>query len=360
MPRPRRFLLLVSAFLLASALGVTTASAANSGFVGLSADDLYGNAGPYRDSALDAQRTAGVKLLRVAFSWSATEVAPNSHDFINYDRYVREAAERGITMLPVLFDAPDFYSKRPAGGGQRGYYPPRDNADMARWATLLVQRYGPNGTVWQGHPNPQPITAWQIWNEPTLPVYWRPRPSAPQYMQMLRTVGSAIKAVDPQAEIVTAGLPPSFLRGAIRLQKFIGQIYQGGGTSAFDTLAINSYASSAKGLGNLMGQVRGLMNRRGGRSDNIWITELGWCDKGPKHRFCVGAKKQAQNIGSSLKLIKRKRNAWKLRGFVLFSWRDAQPVPKRLDEWGYHTGLLNSKGKKKPAYNAFVRGVRGL
>ncbi len=70
------------------------------GFVGLSADDLYGNAGPYRDSALDAQRTAGVKLLRVAFSWAGTEVAPNSFDFTNYDRYVREAAARGITMLP--------------------------------------------------------------------------------------------------------------------------------------------------------------------------------------------------------------------------------------------------------------------
>jgi hypothetical protein len=102
------------------------------------------------------------------------------------------------------------------------------------------------------------------------------------------------------------------------------------------------------------------MNMRGGRSDKIWITELGWCDKGPKHRFCVGAKKQAKNIASSLKLIKKKRSAWKLRGFVLFSWRDAQPVANRFDEWGYHTGLLKSDGKKKPAYNAFVRGVRGL
>ena len=102
------------------------------------------------------------------------------------------------------------------------------------------------------------------------------------------------------------------------------------------------------------------MNRRGGRSDGIRITELGWCDKGPKHRFCVGAKKQAKNIGASLKLIKQRRRAWKLRGFVLFSWRDAAPVERKSDEWGYHTGLLNSTGKKKPAYKAFVRGVRGL
>ena len=36
------------------------------------------------------------------------------------------------------------------------------------------------------------------------------------------------------------------------------------------------------------------MNRIGGRSDKLWITEVGWCDKGIKHRFCVGAERQAK------------------------------------------------------------------
>ena len=40
-----------------------------------------------------------------------------------------------------------------------------------------------------------------------------------------------------------------------------------------------------------------------------------------------------------------------------FCWRDGRPYTSR-DFWGNHTGLLTIKGKKKPAYNAFVRGVK--
>ena len=328
-------------------------------FVGMTADDLLGNGGAYRDKALDQQRSARVQLLRVTFNWAAIEIAPNNFDFTTYDKYILDAAARGITMLPVLFNAPDFYSSKPASGAKRGSYPPRDNADMARWATLLVKRYGPNGSIWQGHPKPLPLKAWQIWNEPTLPVYWRPRPSAKQYVAMLRTVGGAIKAEDPTAEIVTGGLPDSRLTGAVRLAPFIQQMYKARGGSAFDTMAINTYAVNARYMGKLMDTTRRVMNRAGGRADKMWITELGWCDKGPRSRFCVGVKGQARNIAASIKLIKQRRRAWKLRGFVLFSWRDGRPYGSG-DQWGLHTGLLNLKGRKKPSYTAFTRGVRGL
>jgi hypothetical protein len=108
-----------------------------------------------------------------------------------------------------------------------------------------------------------------------------------------------------------------------------------------------------------MNTTRKLVNRIGGRPDKLWITEVGWCDKGykPGHRFCVGSRRQAKYIGQSLSLMKKKRSAWKLRGFVLFSWRDGRPYTSR-DFWGNHTGLLTIKGKKKPAFNAFVRGVK--
>ena len=46
---------------------------------------------------------------------------------------------------------------------------------------------------------------------------------------MLRRVGGAIKAADPTAEIVTAGLPDSRLRGAVRLAPFLRGLYKGGG-----------------------------------------------------------------------------------------------------------------------------------
>jgi hypothetical protein len=353
MPRVVRAVLAL-AFVVAFAVPAS-ASAAPAGFVGLSADDLLGNAGSYRDKALAQQQAAGVRLLRVTFDWAAMEVAPNNFDFSIYDRYVREAADHKITVLPVLVHAPDFYSVKP---GTRFSYQPRDNATMARWATLLVDRYGPNGTLWQGAANPHPITAWQIWNEPHLKQYWSPKPNAKQYRSMLQTVGGAIRSRDPNAEIVTAGISDSFLSGAIRLAPFLKALYKGGGSSLFDTVAINSYAVSPKFLGKLLTRSRKLMNGIGGRSDKIWITEVGWCDKGVKHRFCVGAKKQKKYTGQALSLIKKKRSAWKLRGFVWFSWRDGKPYVKGKDFWGNHTGLLTIKGKKKPAYSAFVKGAK--
>jgi hypothetical protein len=348
----------VHAFLAAAVLAAlilpATASAAPAGFVGLSADDNLGNAGPYRDKALDQQEAAGVQLLRVTFDWSLMEAAPNSFDFSIYDRYVREAAAHDITLLPVLVKAPDFYSVKP---GTRFAFQPRDNATMARWATLLVDRYGPNGTIWQGNPNPHPITAWQIWNEPHIKQYWYRKPNAKQYRSMLQTVGAAIRSRDPGAEIVTAGISDSFISGAIRLEPYLKALYKGGGSSAFDTVAINSYAVSPKYLNKLVTRTRKLMNRIGGRSDKIWITEVGWCDKGYKHRFCVGTKKQSKYTSQALSLIKKKRRAWKLRGFVWFSWRDGKPYTSK-DFWGNHTGLLTIKGKKKPAFKAFVKGVK--
>ncbi|HET8821772.1 MAG TPA: hypothetical protein VFM57_09515 [Thermoleophilaceae bacterium] len=345
--------LLGAAVVLALAVPTSASAAPPAGFVGLSADDLLGNAGPYRDTALAQQRAAGVQLLRVAFNWAAIEVAPNSFDFSIYDRYVREASSHNITILPVLVNAPDFYSVKP---GTRFAYQPRDNADMARWATLLVNRYGPNGTLWQGDPNPHPITAWQVWNEPNLSQYWYRRPNAAQYRSMLQTVGAAIKSRDPNAEIVTAGLPDSRLGSAIRLAPYLKSLYRGGGTSAFDTVAINSYAVTPNYLVKLMNTVRKNVNRFGGRSDKLWISEVGWCDKGVKNRFCVG-KRQAKYTSDALKIIKQKRRAWKLRGFVWFAWRDGRPYVRGQDFWGNHAGLLTIGGRKKPAFSAFKRGV---
>jgi hypothetical protein len=353
--------MLAVAVALALALPAAASAAPPPGFVGMSSDDLYGKAGPYRDKALAQQQAAGVQLLRATFSWAAIEInASGSRDYTNYDKYILDAARHNITVLPVLFDPPAWQSARPPGNKKHGTYPPKDFGAMASWAAEAVDRYGPNGLLWRNNPTvpPHPITSWQIWNEPNLGVYWLPKANAKQYLSLLRTVGDAIKSRDPTAEIVTAGMPDSRLGYAIRLAPYLKAFYKGGGSSAFDTLAINSYAVNARYLGKLVTTMRKLVNGIGGSKDKIWITEVGWCDKGVKSRFCVGAKGQAKNIGASLALMKKKRKTWKLRGFVLFNWRDGRPFPGGSDEWGLHAGLLTVKGKKKPAYNVFVRGVK--
>jgi hypothetical protein len=88
--------------------------------------------------------------------------------------------------------------------------------------------------------------------------------------------------VDAGAHIVTAGLPDSKLRGAIPLMRYIDQMYRARAAKYFDSLAINSYAKDDRELGRLLGAVRKRMNAKRDRRAQIWITEIGWGDRGPK------------------------------------------------------------------------------
>jgi hypothetical protein len=171
---------------------------------------------------------------------------------------------------------------------------------------------------------------------------------------MLKVVGRAIKRADRRAEIVTAGLPPSKLAGAVPLQRFVKQLYRAHGKRYFDTLAINSYAKNRRQLTKLLRSIRKLMNRARDRKAKLWITELGWGDSGPPSRFIVGPAAQARLITSSLGTIRKLRRKLRLRGVVYYTWRDARPYPPLYqDLWGLHTGLLDLAGRPKPAFEAF-------
>jgi hypothetical protein len=349
--------------LLASVLLAAPASAAQGAvprdFVGIAADDVFAGDPGYRASALAAQRSVGVGLIRQTFDWSTIETSPGRFDLSAYDAYVASAAAHRVTILPILFNAPGFH-RRSSG---RAACPPRRLSTMARLARVLVRRYGPRGSLWRQRPDVprRPIRSWQIWNEPNLSIYWCNRPNARAYVRMLRVVGRAIRRGDRRAEIVTAGLPNSKLRSAVPLDRYLRRLYRAGGKRWFDTLAINSYAKNRRELRGLLRSTRRLMNRARDRRARIWLTELGWGDSGPSHRFIVGAAGQAARIKASFAYIRRQRARLRLRGVVYYSWRDARPYPPLYrDLWGLHTGLLDLNGNPKPAFHAFTRAVRAL
>ena len=81
----------------------------------------------------------------------------------------------------------------------------------------------------------RPIREWQIWNEPNQPVFnWSDQPFAADYVALLRDAGAAIKAVDPGAKIVLAGLVGTSWTA-------LQTVYQAGGKSLFDVVAIHPF-----------------------------------------------------------------------------------------------------------------------
>ena len=358
MSAPRRLLpLLACALMLAWA--PSTHATVPPDFVGMSSDDTFAGPDQYRSATMAQQRSVGVGLIRQVFDWSWVEPSPGNYDFAVYDSYVLEAARHGIAILPVLHNPPDFYRRSSA----RGWCPPPDLSTMAGFARAAVQRYGPNGSLWRENPGApsMPVRSWQIWNEPNLGIYWCNRPNPREYASMLRVVGQAIKSEDPAAEIVTAGMPDSKLKSAMPLSRYLKGLYRARGKRYFDTLAINSYAKDNRQLADLLKSIRKRMNRSHDRRARIWITEIGWGDSGPRHRFIVGAEGQAVRIANAIKLLGKMRKKLRLRGVVYYSWRDLNPYPPNYDDmWGLHTGLLDLNGNPKPAYNAFGRAVAGL
>ena len=326
------------------------------GFVGLVSDDAFWgtDADPSRQRTMAAIAGTGARVLRQSFYWSMIERQPGEYDFSLYDAYVASAASANLSILPILFDPPAFRSARPAVGARRGTYPPANYTDFAFFAAAMVRRYGPGGAFWQQHPElPQlPIRSWQVWNEPNIPVYWPSGPNPAQYATMLRTVGEGIKAVDPGARVITAGLNESEL--GIKLVPFLKGMYRAGAKGSFDVLALHPYAPGSDLVtAQITRAVREL--RRNGDSARTLVTELGWATGVPSKRALVVSEAgQSALIRRTVTRLARYRDQLRLDGVFYFNWRDVAAAPGSRDRWGLHTGLLREDGSPKPGMQALT------
>jgi hypothetical protein len=330
-------------------------------FFGLVAVHAFGSEGAARAAHMRQIGLTGARTLRQVFDWSAIERVPGVYNLDVYDQYVADAAAHGFSILPVLFDPPAFRSSRPATGAERGYYPPRSNAEFGGFAAMLVRRYGPDGSFWALHPSvpPRPIRAWQVWNEPHLDVFWPTGPDPAAYTRMLQVVGAAIKGADPGAEVVPAAISESNL--GIPLLTYIQGMYNAGAKGSFDSIAVNPYAQAADQVYESLLGVRRLADRNGDPDVPIRVTELGWATGGPPSPFRVSLDDQARLIEGTWAALVRKRSELRLSGLIYFSWRDLAPyIPPYQDYFGLHTGLLDVNGQPKPGVYAFAHVVTAL
>ena len=235
-------------------------------------------------------RAAGVGLIRQEFNWAEFEpLDPEEHPelgedaWTKYDGIVEAAQDAGIEVLARLDRAPSWAT--PGFDPRENPWmqaPPADNAEFARFAGELAAHY--RGKV----------RYYQVWNEPNLFGEWGGRPPNPaEYLAMLRAVGQAIRAADPEARIVLAGLAPTIEMGPENLSDllFLRQLYLLGAKGDFDVAASMSY-----GLWTGPRDVRiddqrvnfpravlwrEVMEAFGDAQTPVWATEYGWMSLPP-------------------------------------------------------------------------------
>jgi hypothetical protein len=128
------------------------------------------------------------------------ELQPERGQSFNFDRMdavLGEIEARGLHMVARLGHVPE-WAMRSGGSPDAVDTPPADNAEFAAYCGALAGRYAGR------------IRAYQVWNEPNLSREWGGfPPDAADYVRLLAACSAAIRAVDPQAIIISAGLSPT-------------------------------------------------------------------------------------------------------------------------------------------------------
>ena len=365
------------------ALAASSASArVPQGFVGMNGDLSLFDSHVDLAHQLDRMVASGVQTVRLPFDWSAAQPYEHMSDvppdqvsqfqdvggvptrFGVTDKIVALTAARRLALLPVVIYAPQWDAEHPNDLAS----PPSSAAPYGAFLKALVGRYGPHGTFWSSNPSlePMPITAWQVWNEPNLPDHWSDQPgirstaSVPAYVRLLRAAHDALKAADPRATVVLAGLPDYSW-------EYLAAIYKvRGARGLFDEVAIHPYTGTASGVIELLGRARGVMNKAGDRRKPILASEIGWpSSQGepgqtpPQISFGTTQEGQAKRLARLLSLIDRSRRSLVLAGFDYYTWMGFEPGSIAFDYAGL-SRLTKGRVYAKPALATFTRGALSL
>lgn len=242
------------------------------------------------DRDLDLLREGGFNWVKQTFAWETIEGAgPGIFDWSVSDRVVTHVNEKGLKLLARMSTDPD---KEDFWAGT----PPQNAAAFAAYVGAVAARY--NCT-------PQAvgcIQAFQIWNEPNLAREWGDqRPNPAEYADFLGQAYRAIKAVHPNAIVISAGMAPTGDDNDIAMpdDKFYDLMYQAmGGNSDgfFDMLGVHgagyaappeldpaeAAADKAKYGGarffafRHVEDIRAIMERYGDTDKQIALLEFGW------------------------------------------------------------------------------------
>ena len=324
--------------------------------------------GPMLDSGVGAagefttMARAGVESVRLPLFWASMQPAEDGPiDFSASDRLIGGAAARGLRVLPTVLTAPAWAALRP--GAAYNASPPRDPATYAAFLSAVVHRYGPGGAYWRAHPGARavPVRAYQIWNEPGQSYYWTEQPFAPRYVRLLAAARAAIRAADPGAKVVLAGLNSGF---GYQSWTDLGKVYAAGGGRLFDEAAQNPFSLRTASVVNSVRLFRGVMARYGDARKPMLLSELSWPSaKGrtrTRYGFEVSERDQASRIREAIPLLSRLRTQLHIGGIFWFTWLSP---PLGSDQPFDYSGLRRQSGSRivsKPALAAWRSVARSL
>jgi hypothetical protein len=294
---------------------------------------------------------SGAHYLRENINWAGIERTRGRFDWRRPDELFAVAARYGITVLPLLVDAP-----RWSGGSNRSL--PTDRAAFARFLARVSERYGPGGAFWRAHRAlPQrPARYVELFNEPYLPSYSGGHPDPGAYARLVAAAAPAARAANRHVRFLIE-VDTSYRAEGGEQQDWLGGMYAAVPDLGryFDAVAVHPYANGSPltytpGSGDRwqsrrIERIHDALVARGAGGKHLWATEVGWatCGSGDD---CVSEATQAAYL----------RDLFALRRVVWRPYVDAVFVYSLQDyassDGSGSFGILRRNGSRKPAWYA--------
>lgn len=291
---------------------------------------------------------AGADSQRLTLGWNWAEPIKDDYRLGGFDQLYNTAVSHGIRpVITILFSPSWTWGPEvdcPPMGPDCTYPPdPRFDSEWREFVALVARRY------------PQAL-AFEIWNEPNLKVFWKPRPDVQRYSQLLSQAYSTIKSVSPSATVISGGFadPSDTTTGDISLGDFTRGVYERGGKDYMDGIGFHPYGAilTTEIVERAFRRVREVRDSFGDQAKPLWATEFGLTTTGNPWPQVWSEEQQAIGLTAHYEAMAAMPDVKAAFIHTLLEEDSSR------DGIGPGYGLVRGDGTPKPAYCA-IAAARG-
>ena len=304
---------------------------------------------------LQVMREAGSRWVTTFFVWSTVEPTEGTYDWSSFDAKALNASTAGMQVFALFTGNPTWAALSPDG-------PVSNTLALVKVTVAMAERYDCDGV--DDAPGSPCVHYWSFYPEPDRESRWGH--NGREFAAMLCQVSPAIRAADPQAQVLIGGLAYDWFveDGGPFVRSFLSDTLlrlnatcPGGARAAIDAVAFHYYPISGERWPTIRDkalEIRSVMAQHGVGDLPLMCPEAGYWSS-PKHGSSEPFQAQwlvqmyVRGLSVGIQYM-----AWYKVYDDAVAGSEADAFPDRT------CGLLRLDGSRKPSYYAYQTMTREL